>query len=84
MHVVIVVVMKSGVAGVVCSHVDKHTGVSVLKLIFNMYYKYFQADNLMRGGCSRFATGSQITDMKTCAWCTLVQATAALQTVTMR
>ena len=36
--------MKSGVTGVVCSHVDKDTGVSVLKLIFNMHYKYFLAD----------------------------------------
>ena len=36
--------MKSSVAGVVCSDVDKDTGVSVLKLIFNMYYKYFLAD----------------------------------------
>ena len=32
--------MKSGVTGVVCSHVDKDTGVSVLKLIFNMYYRW--------------------------------------------
>ena len=62
MHVVLT---KSSVAGVVCSDVDKDTGVSVLKLIFNMYYKYFLAE--WRGGCSRFATGSHITDMKTCA-----------------
>ena len=41
MHVVLT---KSSVAGVVCSDVDKDTGVSVLKLIFNMYYKYFLAD----------------------------------------